>query len=58
MQPFFDGKPEYRGALYMQGRLGKKDLARRLGVTELPVIAIPELLVLRITEEVHREDHR
>ena len=42
----------------MQGRLGKKDLARRLGVTELPVIAIPELLVLRITEEVHWEDHR
>ena len=48
------GAQEYRGAVYMGGRVGKKDLARLLDVTELLVVTNMEVLALRITEEAQR----
>ena len=36
------GAQEYRGAVYMRGRIGRGDLTRLLEVTELPVVMSAE----------------
>ena len=41
------GAREYRGVVFMRGRVGKKDLTRLLGVTELPYVISKEMLALR-----------
>ena len=46
------------GRVIVRGRARKADLARLLGVEELPVVMCSETLARVVMQDAHREDHR